>query len=94
MFFSLGILFFSARPRRFGEKKVTRNIEKKAHGLRQAVLHLCPRLKQEQAVKMAFQDDMIGASLSEPHTDVLAWDSVTRDIYIYIYIYTHTSSRN
>ena len=26
----------------------------------------------------------IGASLSEPHTDVLAWDSVTRDIYIYI----------
>ena len=25
-----------------------------------------------------------GASLSEPHTDVLAWDSVTRDIYIYI----------
>ena len=32
-FFSLDILFFSARPRRFGEKKVTRNIEKKAHGL-------------------------------------------------------------
>ena len=32
-FFSLGILFFSARPRRFGEKKATRNIEKKAHGL-------------------------------------------------------------
>ena len=25
--------FFFARPRRFGEKKVTRNIEKKAHGL-------------------------------------------------------------
>ena len=25
----------------------------------------------------------IGASLSEPHTDVLAWDSVTRDIYRY-----------
>ena len=33
VFFSLDILFFSARPRRFGEKKVTRNIEKKAHGL-------------------------------------------------------------
>ena len=27
---------------------------------------------------------IVGASLSEPHTDVLAWDSVTRDIYIYI----------
>ena len=26
---------------------------------------------------------IIGASLSEPHTDVLAWDSVTRDIYRY-----------
>ena len=25
--------FFFVRPRRFGEKKVTRNIEKKAHGL-------------------------------------------------------------
>ena len=32
-FFSLGILFFFALSRRFGEKKVTRNIEKKAHGL-------------------------------------------------------------
>ena len=29
---------------------------------------------------------IIGASLSEPHTDVVTWDSVTRDIYIYIYI--------
>ena len=27
--------------------------------------------------------NLIGASLSEPHTDVLAWDSVTRDIYRY-----------
>ena len=26
---------------------------------------------------------LVGASLSEPHTDVLAWDSVTRDIYRY-----------
>ena len=34
IFFPLGILFFSARPRRFGEKKVTRNIEEKAHGLK------------------------------------------------------------
>ena len=25
----------------------------------------------------------VGASLSEPHTDVLTWDSVTRDIYRY-----------
>ena len=33
-FFSLGILFFSARPRRFGEKKVTRN--KGATGLQKA----------------------------------------------------------
>ena len=33
-FFSLGhFVFFPAHPRRFGEKKVTRNIEKKAHGL-------------------------------------------------------------
>ena len=32
-FFLWTICFFSARPRRFGEKKVTRNIEKKAHGL-------------------------------------------------------------
>ena len=36
VFFSLDILFFFfARPHRFGVKKVTRNIEKKAHGLRQ-----------------------------------------------------------
>ena len=34
LFFSLDILlFFFTRPRRFGEKKVTRNIEKKAHCL-------------------------------------------------------------
>ena len=34
LFFFFGhFVFFSARPRRFGEKKVTRNIEKKAHGL-------------------------------------------------------------
>ena len=32
-FFLWTFCFFSARPRRFGEKKVTRNIEKKAHGL-------------------------------------------------------------
>ena len=32
---------------------------------------------------------IFGASLSEPHTDVVAWDSVTRDIYIYIYIYRY-----
>ena len=36
-FFSLGILFFYSRPRRFGEKKVTRNIEKKAHGLKSCI---------------------------------------------------------
>ena len=30
-------------------------------------------------------DSIIGASLSEPHTDVLTWDSVTRDIYLYRY---------
>ena len=30
------------------------------------------------------QIEVIGASLSEPHTDVVTWDSVTRDIYIYI----------
>ena len=33
VFFLWTFCFFSARPRRFGEKKVTRNIEKKAHGL-------------------------------------------------------------
>ena len=32
-FFLWAFCFFFARPRRFGEKKVTRNIEKKAHGL-------------------------------------------------------------
>ena len=32
-FFFGHFVFFFARPRRFGEKKVTRNIEKKAHGL-------------------------------------------------------------
>ena len=35
VFFFFGhFVFFFAHPRRFGEKKVTRNIEKKAHGLR------------------------------------------------------------
>ena len=33
VFFFFGHFVFFARPRRFGEKKVTRNIDKKAHGL-------------------------------------------------------------
>ena len=36
-------------------------------------------------VSFFFFASIIGASLSEPHTDVVTWDSVTRDIYIYIY---------
>ena len=31
----------AARPRRFGEKKVTRNIEKKAHGLKEKKKKRC-----------------------------------------------------
>ena len=39
--------------------------------------------------------EVIGASLSEPHTDVVTWDSVTRDIYIYIYLaYTSETSQS
>ena len=34
-------------------------------------------------VQGAMRGTFIGASLSEPHTDVVTWDSVTRDIYIY-----------
>ena len=40
-FFLWAFCFFSARPRRFGEKKVTRNIEKKAHGLMKKRLERC-----------------------------------------------------
>ena len=45
------------------------------------------RLWEEQSVdcrQAVPAQQLVGASLSEPHTDVLAWDSVTRDIYIYI----------
>ena len=37
----------------------------------------------KRSAHIAMQFLVIGASLSEPHTDVLAWDSVTRDIYRY-----------
>ena len=44
---------------------------------RQQVQRLGPRCTSDRLHR-----ELVGASLSEPHTDVLAWDSVTRDIYV------------
>ena len=57
VFFLWTFVFSFARPRRFGEKKVTRNIEKKAHGLRkQSNLGYCSREKvviQKNSLKLS-----------------------------------------